>query len=281
MFAVQVGQGRFVSVPMAAGEVKEYPVWETFSTWLEQQYAWSQDGSFLLVTGIRKGVGLGIHRYELASGATETLVKTMNTQVPGHWVCHARFSPDGNSFYYLWRDFIKDADGGTDCKDRILRRNLRSGNEEIAYESPEMLHIWWPYELSPEGARLAIVTSNDRGTNDFVVALKVRSVSGSETREVVRMAPRENVTSLAWTPDGKRLVYTKERANKVEVWSTTVDSGQSVELKLSQPAIHDISIHPEGRQIAFCAGVSSSPEVWVMEGLMPKAVVQAAPTTNK
>lgn len=276
MFAVQVGQGRFVAVPMAAGEEKEYPVWETLvGAWLKQ-YAWSPDGAFLLVQAWRKEVGLGIHRYELASGATETLVTATNSQVPGNWVGQPRFAPDGKSFYYLWRDFTKGADGGTDCKDRIIRRNLRSGNEEIVYASPDLLYVWWPFELSPDGARLAVVASVKRGTNDLV-ALKVRGVSGgAETKEVVRMAPGEEVYYLAWTSDGQRLVYTKERAGKVEVWSTAVDSGQSVELNFSQPGIHDISIHPDGRQMAFCAGVSGRKEVWVMEGLLPKAVAPAA-----
>jgi Tol biopolymer transport system component len=293
MFAVQSvaflggGQKRFVAVSMATGEQKDFPVLETFSTWL-QHYAWSHDGAFLLVTAGRKGVGHGIHRYELASGATETLVKTMNSTVPGHWICHPRLSPDGNSFYYTRRDFFKGADERDDYKDSIIRRNLSSGNEEIVYESPEKLQIWWPYELSPDGKRLAIVTSDQFRTNDFVVALKVRGVSGSETKELMRLAPRENLNSLAWTPDGKRLVYTKGTVGRDQgadgrtgVWAIAVDSGQSVELKFSQPDIRDISIHPDGRQIAFRAGLSSESAVWVMEGLMPKPVAPTVRTTNK
>jgi len=273
MLAVQGRQKRFVAVSLAAGEQKEFPVSDTFTTSL-QQYAWSDDGAFLLVQS-RTEVGHGIHRYELASGATETLVRTMNGQVPGYWICHPRFSPDGNSFYYERRDFFKGADGGTGSKDSIIRRNLRSGHEEIVYESPETLQIWCPYELSPDGQRLAIAAYKAK---DFVVALKVRGVSGGpETKEVVRMAaPREGVASLAWTTDGKRLVYTK----KGGVWAIAVDSGQSVELKFSQPGIRDISIHPDGRQIAFGAGLSSGRDLWVMEGLMPKPAAQAAGATK-
>jgi hypothetical protein len=47
-----------------------------------------------------------------------------------------------------------------------------------------------------------------------------------------------------------------------------------VELKFSQPNIRDISIHPDGRQIAFSAGLSDEETVWVMEGLMPKPTAQ-------
>jgi Tol biopolymer transport system component len=292
MFVVQgafyVGdfQKRFIAVSMATGERKEFPVSETFRTWL-QHYAWSHDRSFLLATAGRAGVGHGIHRYELATGSTEMLVKTMNSTVPGHWICHPRLSPDGDAFYYTRRDFFKGADERTDYKDSIIRRHLRSGNEEIVYASPDRLQIWWPYELSSDGKRLAVVTSDEFRIKDFVVALKVRDVDGHETRELVRMAPRENLTSLAWTPDGKRLVYTKafpgknqEEDGPCEVWSTAVDSGQSVELKFSQPGIRDVAIHPDGRQIAFRAGSSNVRSVWSMDGLFSPAVAGSARTTN-
>lgn len=281
MLAVHGEQKRFVAVSLAAGEQKDYPVSDTFLG-ARPQYAWSPDGAFLLVLSVRAEVGLGIHRYALATGTTEMLVKRM-TEPAANWICFPRFAPDGNSFFYTRRDFFKGADEREDWKDSIVRRNLQSGKEEVVYESPEKLQIWCPYELSLDGERLAIVTSDQFRTNDFVVAIKVRGVSGSETKEVVRMAPRENVTSLAWTPDGKRLVYTKELPPKnqgadrpTEVWATAVDSGQSVELKFSQPGICDISIHPDGRQIAFRAGLSSGQDLWVMEGLMPKPTTQSA-----
>jgi len=44
MFVVQQGQRRFISVSMAGGERKEFPVEEAFSSPLEQ-YDWSQDGA--------------------------------------------------------------------------------------------------------------------------------------------------------------------------------------------------------------------------------------------
>jgi Tol biopolymer transport system component len=278
MISVQGDRKRFVTVSLGSGEQKEFPVWDVFTMPL-QQYAWSPDEAFLLVqSGNAAGVH-GIHRYELASGTTETLV----AHVEGAWSCHPRLSPDGSSFYYARRKFSKDADNRDDWKDCVVRRDLRSGREEIVYDSPEKLQIWWPFELSPDGERLAIVVSDQFSTNDFVVALKVRGLSGSETKELVRTAPRENITSLAWTPDGKRLVYTKELPSRTqgaegstEVWTIAVDSGQSVELKFSLPRIRHLTIHPDGRQIAFLAGLSGGQDLWVMEGLMPKAVAPGA-----
>lgn len=258
----------FVAVSLASGELKDFPVSDTFTTPL-QQYAWSPDEKFLLVQSVAAEGGMGIHRYELNSGETKTLVK----QVEGaNWCCHPRFSPDGSAFYYARREFTP---GGADWKDCIVRRDLLSGNEQIVHASPDKLQIWWPFELSPDGQRMAIVVSDEFQAKDFVVALKVRAVNGSETKELVRMAPRENVISLAWTPDGKRLVYTKKRPGKEnEVWVAAVDSGQSVQLQSSLPRLRDVAVHPDGRQLAFLAGSSGGQDLWVMEGLMPKPIAR-------
>jgi len=272
MLAVQVQdkQRQFVAVSMASGEHKDFPVSDTFTMPL-QQYAWSPDGTFLLVQA--EG---GIHRYGLTSGTKETLIHVERTKY--NWLCHPRFAPDGTSFYYVRREFTMDAENKkpTDWKDSVVSLDLRSGREEVVCASPDKLQIWWPFELSPDGQRLALVTSDEFATNDFVVTLKVRGLRGPQTKEVARMAPRENVTSLAWTPDGKRIVYTKKGPGKEnEAWSTAVDSGQSVELKFSLPRIRDIAVHPDGRQVAFVAGLSGSQELWVMENALPSRVATA------
>ncbi|MSU50696.1 MAG: hypothetical protein EXS37_16685 [Opitutus sp.] len=96
------------------------------------------------------------------------------------------------------------------------------------------------------------------------------------------MAPRESVNSLAWTSDGKRLVYTKETPSKEKkgpaqaaIWSTVIDSGESVKLKFPQPDVSDIAINPDGRQIAYQTGsIGDAVDVWVMDGLIPKPLPQ-------
>jgi Tol biopolymer transport system component len=271
MISIQGEQRRFVVVSVPSGEQKDFPVSDSFTMQL-QQYAWSPDGTCLLVQSGNAAAQHGIHRYELASGKTETLI----THVEGAWSCQPKFSLDGRGFYYARRTFSKE-----DWKDCIVHREFGSGKEEVVYESPEKLQIWWPFELSPDGKRFALVTSDQFRIDDFVVAIKVRDVSGGETKEVVRMAPHENVTSLSWTPDGKRLVYSKQRSGKLEVWASSVNSGESVELKFSLPNIGQVTVHPDGRQIAFRAGAWGDQELWVMEGLMTRSVVQNTPTPHQ
>ena len=181
------------------------------------------------------------------------------------------------------------ADGSRDWTDVIIRRDLGTKQEEIVYQPTKSIRLWMPFELSPDGSRLAIVDVNESNKEEFVATLKVLTLSGGGQKEVLRLAPQENVSSLAWTPDGKRLVYTKETPNKEKkgpkptaIWSTAIDSGQSVTLKLSQPDLHDFAIHPDGRQITFQTGsVGDTVEVSVMDGLIPKQLASNAGTRPK
>lgn len=285
MITVQREQRRFLAVTLASGDITDYPVAQIFN-FTPQKYAWSENGGFLLVQAVHTALQKsGIHRYDLASGKIQPLVVTESGT---NWNAHPRLSPDGNSFYYAHREFFQGADKRDDWKDRIIRHDLRSGKEETVYAPAEKLQIWWPFELSLDGTRLAVITSDQFANEDFVVAIKVVGLNGGQSKEVIRMAPRENVTSFSWAPDGKRLMFTRQMTGKdgnptgpAGVWATPVDSGEAVQLKLSLPGMRCITIHPDGRQIAFQSGSGVGRDLWVMEGLLPKLGLQNSGDTRK
>ena len=285
--AIQGGQRRFVAVSVPSGQQQDFPMATLFDK--IEGYSWSKDGTFLLVAARKlssSGGTFGIHRFEPASGKVETMVTQMRRQ---EWLYHPQLSPGEKSFYFRRQEFTTAADGSRDPTDVIIRRDLGTKQEEIVYQPAKSIRWWKPFELSPDGSRLAIVDVNGSDKKDYVATLKVLTLSGGGQKEVIRLAPRENVHSLAWTPDGKRLVYTKETPNKEKkgpsqtaIWSTAIDSGQSVTLKLSQPDVRDFAIHPDGRQIAFQTGsVGDTVEVSVMEGLIPKQIASNAGTRPK
>ncbi|MCX6376441.1 MAG: hypothetical protein NTU88_10495, partial [Armatimonadetes bacterium] len=55
---------------------------------------------------------------------------------------------------------------------------------------------------------------------------------------------------------------------KTELWSVSVQGGEPRKLDLTAENMRDLSVHPDGRQIAFTAGQTKS-EVWVMENFLP------------
>ena len=281
--AIEGRQRRFVTVSVDSGKQQDFPIATVFDR--VRKYSWSKDGSFLLVAA-RKLVGTsgptGIHRFDPASGKVETLVVKSGDE----WLAHPRLSPDEKSFYYARRKYSTAADGSRNWSDFIVRRDFHSNREEVVYQNAADVQMWAPFELSPDGSRLALVTTDQGKKTDFVVALKVLTLGSGELKEVTRLAPREAVNSLAWTPDGTRLVYVRQTPNpdkkaswQSTIWSTVVDSGASVKLRLLQSDLGDIALNPDGKQLSFQTGsVGDTLDVWVMEGVIPKQVPEKSGT---
>jgi Tol biopolymer transport system component len=57
-------------------------------------------------------------------------------------------------------------------------------------------------------------------------------------------------------------------SSKTELWSISVQGGEPRKLELTAENMRDLSVHPDGRHIAFTAGRDRS-EVWVMENFLP------------
>lgn len=273
-FAVRPPHKQFVIMSEMTEVLQRIPTSHLFSSVI-QNYSWSKDESFMLVQSRRSAGAHGVHRLNLVSKEVETLI----SQEPNFWRCRPQLTSDDKSFYYVNRRFFKDDEGAQDWNDEIILRNIQSGKEEIVYNSPEKLQIYCPYQLSPDGRLMALVTSTQFRTDEFATVIKILQLHGNETRELLRLAPRENVNSITWTPDGKRLVYNLQRessdggmSGSRELWVVAVDSGENLQIKLPHQRVMHPSIHPDGRKIVFQAGDWEGHEVWVMEGMMDKSL---------
>ncbi len=253
LLAIQRGQSRLVLLSPSSGRQADFPL----VTDQIQQVAWSEARGFVLFQSNLAGANYGIHRYELASGKIETLVGRSSG---ANWNAQPELSRDGNAFYYIRREFSKAVDEREEWTDRIMRRDLATGVEAVI-SAAEKLSIWAPIRLAPDERHLAAATADN-------LAIKTILLATGESREVVRLTPPQSLRSIAWTPDGKRLVYT----SGADIWSVEVASGQPVKLGITQIAIRDVAVHPDGRQIAFRAGrFGAARELWVMAGLLTKS----------
>jgi Tol biopolymer transport system component len=82
------------------------------------------------------------------------------------------------------------------------------------------------------------------------------------------------LTGLVWTPDGNQILFGKGtvvpgKRPHIEVWRVPVRGGKTESTDLAMPRLRDLSIHPDGRRLAFAAGRNEF-EVWVMENFLPK-----------
>jgi dipeptidyl aminopeptidase/acylaminoacyl peptidase len=77
--------------------------------------------------------------------------------------------------------------------------------------------------------------------------------------------------SVEWAPDSQSLLFTREPSpgdSKTELWLVAVRGGEPRKLGLTAKGMRDVSIHPDGRRVAFTSAADKN-EVWAMENFLP------------
>jgi Tol biopolymer transport system component len=120
---------------------------------------------------------------------------------------------------------------------------------------------------SPDGKSLAFLEAADR-------TLKVMPLEGGQPR-VVYPYTEGWATSVAWSPDGKYLFFTKMpkgegKTGRIELWRIPSNGGEPVKFPVVADGMENLRIHPDGKRIAFNTFVFHQ-ETWVMENFLPKA----------
>jgi hypothetical protein len=108
--------------------------------------------------------------------------------------------------------------------------------------------------------------------------LKVVPVAGGAARELFRVPDPQFLSEIVWTPDGRHLLCFRgadrnelASGNQLdmakELLSIPADGGQARRIDLPMDKLRWLSIHPDGRRIAFTAG-SGITEIWAMESFL-------------
>jgi Tol biopolymer transport system component len=157
-----------------------------------------------------------------------------------------------------------------DGRPSIVVRDLESGREEEAHRAPAGSSVN-SFALSPDGQSV-VFRSYDEVTR--VAALQVIPSTGGPPRELFRAAKGENIpghTGLFWSPDGSQVFFTKGGTAgqdlTFELWRVPAQGGEAQEVGLTMEFLREVRVHPDGKRIAFAAGWSGTPEVWVMENV--------------
>ena len=224
---------------------------------------WSPDGRNILVTGIDRRVKEenyqgGLYLIDVENGhVTPVLKYAFKAPVSvGMWgTIKAEWSPDGEAIFYITRD-------------SILRRELKSGEEEKIYQNPDLL-MTRTYArlltLSPDGENLVF------GTRDLEThreSLWILPGSGGEAQPFLELQMSDRIQAIGWSPDGEYVLFTKREKKGTSLWRIALDGKEPQKLGQSNKRLRDLRVHPDGRQIAFSSVIIEN-EVWVMENFLP------------
>ena len=145
---------------------------------------------------------------------------------------------DGN-----WEIYVMDADGG-----RQTRLTRRPNNQD-------RFAMW-----SPDRSRIAFGSQVSPGFDPW--NLWVVNADGSNVRQVASNIVGKS--NRAWTPDGRRIVYTATIEGDMEIFSVDVDTRRVTRLTTSPGEDRDPSLSPDGREIAFSSKRDGNEEIYVM-----------------
>ncbi|MHC4744067.1 MAG: hypothetical protein ACYS8Z_19285, partial [Planctomycetota bacterium] len=163
-------------------------------------------------------------------------------------------APDDKAIFYV----RNVRDGG-----RIVRYDPATGEDKELYSAPGVIS---KPALSPDGREFAFFESG---------ALKVLPATGGEPR---KLAEVEDISTIAWTRDGRCLLYGAASGDKTtQLWRIATEGGEPRKLDLAMHGLGHLRFHPDGRRITFRANPQGEKsEVWVMENFLPEALVAKA-----
>ncbi len=219
---------------------------------------WSPDGRSILVAGLTKGApsrNYGLHLVDVQTGDFTTLVQDdAEKEHLGTSPRYPVFSNDGKQINYVRGQAIMTFDLNTRRESELYRAN--SGIYMLA--------------TSPDGKQLAFCESSEAVFPNVVMTIPA---SGGEPLELLRVPEGKRFpwgVGISWTPDGRHVVVGRPGApdEPDELWIIPATGGEPRKLNLGFK-IRKLSLHPDGRRIAFGQRDAGGGDLWVMENFLP------------
>ena len=263
--SLPMGKNAICLYSLESGEIQElYPEFGKLS-----YPQWHPDGESISLEGTDKEGRKGIYLMEIESEKVSPIIQIEeDEEIHSH-----RWSVDGKTLFYTKgkrRDKIF----------RIYTHDMSTGLDKELPGSPKDAE---DIDVSPDGKSLALL---NRGVIRGKRSLRIIPAEGGEPQELYSFDTEGNfVITPAWSPDGKYIflplpadsaddleLMRSGTPDKWDMWRFSIDDGQPQKLDMKMTRFRHLSIHPDGRHIAFSSygRAMKHPEVWVMENFLPK-----------
>ena len=213
---------------------------------------WSPDGRSLLLSGSNARGRAGLYRLDLEGGEVSPLVHEPSADFRG---VEGAWSAAGNKVFY-----IADEDAHSSL---LHAHDIEAGESSQIYRSSPPARLRF-LARSPNGRSLAFTSVGTE--DDPAEAVLLIPAEGGDARPLLR-SPTGGITGVTWTADGKHLLVSAEGKPAAGLWRVAIDIGHPERLEISFPREGGLSLHPDGKQVAYAVGTEQS-EIWVMENLL-------------
>jgi len=250
------------------GEEREIAPVPAFSKGYPKTLIWLSDGRSFLADDF--GKELFFHQIDIQTGQAKVFVTLSGSDKKYFPV----LSPDEKALFYVqYAPYVK----GAPYQCGLMRRDMASGEIRDLFPTEDVQLE--PLALSPDGRQLAFAINAwaESKEQQDTFALMIMPSEGGAARELLRS--KRYIGALTWTPDGRHVLMMRESESgpdqqfgPYQLWSVPVGGGESQPLGLVKPGgfavSADVSLHPDGRRIAFINSKEPQEEVWGIKNLL-------------
>jgi Tol biopolymer transport system component/predicted Ser/Thr protein kinase len=175
-------------------------------------------------------------------GSERKLADLVGGPLPRGWAwvqAQLAWSPDGESLAFEDKNSPKDPS-------HIYLLSLETHERrQLTADSEGLVRRWRP-TFSPDGRTLAFVGWKG---GQSVADIYLLPVTGGEPRRLT--FDNKGIAGLAWTPDGREIVFSSDRAGELNLWRISASGGTPKRLAWAGEFSHSPAISQQGRRLVF------------------------------
>jgi Tol biopolymer transport system component/DNA-binding winged helix-turn-helix (wHTH) protein len=215
--------------------------------------AWSPDGRFIAFLRARDSSHATVTVIPAVGGQERelSLVTCECWRVAGHWTFTVpppflTWSADGK-----WLLTLDQSGLGSGRTHAVVRISVETGEKRPVTSPPPGSYGDGSLAISPDGKRLAFTRSIGMLASDIYFIPLSENVEPEG--ELVRITfEGKEIDGLAWTPDGRKLVFSSSRGGRPELWETAATPhSKPIRVAAAGDDPGDVAISRQGRSLVY------------------------------